>query len=276
MELVFNELTCRPYAKDFTSCYSRIKQFVETYKASEPHGFKRVRFQPALDQIFLEDSYTLNDFLRDSRAKTFAIIMLSIYRYPFIDNDTKEEDQYIQNDFSILKEGNKLHVHGLAAAYLYRTMGIGFCSEAFWDALLFSLQMEGDEEKCVKILSVSKPEHFGEKIFLEWKAQAIGVQLIACDTPITDKRISLRDDHGKDVLQKFAERLVHSPYVVEIVNSLPYNPNENKFIRSVRFDGLVEIVLTDTDKGLGLVVKTTGRNLRETEAIAKILAERYS
>ncbi|MDR0755347.1 MAG: hypothetical protein LBE99_00300 [Puniceicoccales bacterium] len=218
----------------------------------------------------------MNDFLRDSRAKTLAIIMLSIYRYPFIDDDTQEEARYIQNNFYILKEGSKLRVHGLAAAYLYRTIGIGFCSEPFWSALLFSLQIEGDEEGNVKILSASKPEHFEEKAFLEWKEQATEIQLIECNVPVTSKRISLRDDHGKDVLQKFAERLVHSPYVVKIVNSSPYNPYENKFIRSVKSGGLVEIVLTDTDKGLGLVVQTTGRNLRETKAIAEILAERYS
>ena len=276
MELIFNELTCHPYAKDFTDCYSRVEQFVKTYKASERHGFQRVRFHSAFDQILLEDSYTLNDFVRDRRATMLAITMLSIYRYPFIDDNTKEEEQYIQNDFSILKNGSKLRVHGLAAAFLYQTIGIGFCSETFWEVLLFSLRVEGDEEKNVGVLSASKPAHFEEKTFLEWKEQTTEIQLIACDTPVASKPISLRDDHGKDVLQRFAERLRHSPYVVAIVNSLPYNSSEKKFIRSVRPHGLVEIVLTSTDKGFGLIVKTTGRNLRETTAIAEILAERYS
>jgi hypothetical protein len=274
MELAFNELTCQPYAKDFTGCYSRVEQFVKTYKASEPHGFRRVRFQPAFDRIFLKDSYTLGDFVKDPHVRTLAAILFNIYRHPFIDDGSEEEGRYIQNDFSILKDGNKLRAHGMAAAYLYGTIGIGFCPETFWEALQFSLQIEGDEEKCVRVLSVSKPEHFEEETFLEWKAQNVETQLMTCDIP--DKRISLRNDHGKDALQKFAERLIHSPYVVGIINSLPYNPHESKFIRNVTSDGIVEIVLTNTDDGLGLVVKTTGRNLRETEAIAKILDERYS
>lgn len=276
MELVFNELTCQPYANDFTACYSRIAQFVKTYKASEAHGFRRVRFQPAFDQILLKDDFSLSDFVNDPRTRTLAAIMLSLYRYPFIDDDTEEENRYIQNSFSLLKDGNRIPVHGLAAAYLYQTAGIGFCSEPFWEALQFELHIEGREQGCVKILSASRPEHFEERVFLEWKNQSAEIRLIECDIPVTDKRISLRDDHGRNVLQKFAERLILSPYVVEVVNSLPYNPHETGFIRKVKPDGLIEIVLTGTDKGLGLVIKTTGRNYRETEKIAQILRDENS
>ena len=36
-----------------------------------------------------------------------------------------------------------------------------------------------------------------------------------------------------------------------------------------------DIVLPWTDKGYGVVVKTTGRTLRETERIGEIIEERY-
>jgi hypothetical protein len=56
---------------------------------------------------------------------------------------------------------------------------------------------------------------------------------------------------------------------------LPFNPLERKLIKQIRANGNIEIVLTDTDKGLGLVVKTTGRNARETKLIAQILQKKY-
>ena len=40
-------------------------------------------------------------------------------------------------------------------------------------------------------------------------------------------------------------------------------------------DGIIELVLTWTDEGFGMVAQTTGRNLRETEAIGRILAEDF-
>ena len=90
-----------------------------------------------------------------------------------------------------------------------------------------------------------------------------------------DKRISLRDDHGQDILLDFAKKVRRNPYVVGIVNSLPFNPNCRTFIRKARADGIVELVLTWTDKGIGLAVQTTGRNQRETLEIAKYLEEEF-
>lgn len=90
-----------------------------------------------------------------------------------------------------------------------------------------------------------------------------------------DKKIHLRDDHGKDVLMHWSKRLVNSPYVEEIINSIPFNPRTTEPIRTTTDDGLLELVLTKTDAGYGMVVKTTGKNKRETEEIARILKERY-
>lgn len=111
-------------------------------------------------------------------------------------------------------------------------------------------------------------------IWEEWKnQQPIDLQ----KTPLKpdQKKISIRDDHGKDKLTDFAKKLINSEYVIEVINSLPFNPKETSFIRNILDDGKIEIVLHKTDQGLGLVVKTTGRNKRETEEIAKILEKNY-
>lgn len=56
---------------------------------------------------------------------------------------------------------------------------------------------------------------------------------------------------------------------------MPFNSANRHFIHAVKEDGIIEIVLPWTDKGLGVVVKTTGKNRRETEKIAEILKEEY-
>ncbi len=38
---------------------------------------------------------------------------------------------------------------------------------------------------------------------------------------------------------------------------------------------MIEIVLPWTDKGYGVVVQTTGRTMKETELIGKIIMEKY-
>ena len=76
-------------------------------------------------------------------------------------------------------------------------------------------------------------------------------------------------------MEEFSKRLIRSPYLISVINSLPHNPNRRKFIKKIRENGLIEIVLPWTDKGYGIVVKTTGRTLRETEKIAEIIEEEF-
>ena len=96
------------------------------------------------------------------------------------------------------------------------------------------------------------------------------------DTTPERKPISLRDDHGTDILQAFAEKIRCSPYVRGIKNSLPFNPRQVNPIRKAKPDGIVEFVLTWTDRGLGLCIQTTGRNLAETNTIALHLADKFT
>ncbi len=51
-------------------------------------------------------------------------------------------------------------------------------------------------------------------------------------------------------------------------------PNRaTNFIRRIYPNGLIEVVLFWTDAGLEMVIQTTGRNLRETEEIARLLED---
>jgi len=95
------------------------------------------------------------------------------------------------------------------------------------------------------------------------------------DTDPNNKAIHLRDDHGKDVLKKFAEKMCHSTYVRTIINSLPFNPKRPNPILRTHPNGIVEFVLTWTDKGLGLCIQTTGRNQAETNSIALYLEKEF-
>lgn len=56
---------------------------------------------------------------------------------------------------------------------------------------------------------------------------------------------------------------------------MPFNPKEKNFIKQCYPNGQIEVVLTETDNGLGLIIQTTGRNLRETKLIAQKLYEKY-
>jgi putative CRISPR-associated protein (TIGR02619 family) len=118
---------------------------------------------------------------------------------------------------------------------------------------------------------------FNERCRLQFaKQETTTLSLIPKDETDPDRKtINLRDDHGKDILQAFAEKIRQSPYVKRIINSLPFNPKRTNPIRRTYPDGIIEFVLIRTDRGLGLCIQTTGRNLAETNSIALHLAKEY-
>ena len=101
------------------------------------------------------------------------------------------------------------------------------------------------------------------------------VELVSSSTAPDLKTFSPRDYHRKDVLTDFWNKLKKNEHIVSGINSLPFYPKFRNFIKEIRPDGKIEIVLHWADKGLGLGIQTTGRNYREIKAIADILTQKY-
>lgn len=118
---------------------------------------------------------------------------------------------------------------------------------------------------------------FNERSRLQFAKQETSILSLVPqdDTDPERKSISLRDDHGKDVLLKFSKKICRSPYVRKVINSLPFNPKQINPILNTTPSGIVEFVLTWTDKGFGVCIQTTGRNLAETNTIALHLQKEF-
>jgi hypothetical protein len=272
MDLVFNELSVLPLATDKTKAFARVDQFLLTFKHANEFEYNRIRFHTSFNSIELSKNYFIENYCSEPKNRTKATLLRGLFRFPFIDENSEEENRYIQNYFYLEKGDKRIETYGLAVAYLYSTLGIGFCSEPFWNNSKFQLITITDEIASNDIVfCVSKPNHFDDDDLKTFIENNTPLQLIKTNIDPKTKSINLRDDHGKDVLLKFSKKIVNSPYIIEIINSIPYNPHNNEFIRKIYPNGNIEIVLTKTDKGLGIVVKTTGRNKHETEAIADIL-----
>ena len=47
--------------------------------------------------------------------------------------------------------------------------------------------------------------------------------MIECNLRAEDKEITLRAEHGIDESKNFSKRLIRCPYVIKVVNSLPFH-----------------------------------------------------
>lgn len=257
MDLFFNEFSIKDI-EDIGN--DSIAVLVKVYKALVKYGVTTCR-------IASEDNARLFQIISnvpDSvNVKNFYF---SFFRSPYESKqvEQKQEDYYRHSWFYDEEE-----CLGFALAFLLDSASFSIYSPD-WNIPFVEILKDKDLI-CVRNICVDKHAdmHIPQ---LQNKTE---IKLLKCELQISDKKIVLRNDHGMDVLEDFSKRLVRYPYLIGVVNSLPYNPYERKFIKRVRENGLIEIVLPWTDKGYGVVVKTTGRTIRETEKIAEIIEEEF-
>ncbi|MFA6784632.1 MAG: hypothetical protein WCR13_07010 [Sphaerochaeta sp.] len=260
MELYFNELSldCSIPVE-----YAFITNLKEVYIRSKKEGFSICRFSAS-------DRQAIFDYLQSNpRLKNIRNIMDFAYGFFASPYETSyselQETQFIESNWNY--QGKTCG--GLAWAYIYDTLSLSIANDNW--LLPETIILRDLVETRVRHVSIGNHFDFHH----DWLQANKEIVLIACDILAVDKTINLRDDHGKNILQDFSKKIRRNKYVISILNSLPFNPNCRSFIKQAKPDGIVEIVLPWTDRGIGLAVQTTGRNYRETQKIATILDEEF-
>jgi hypothetical protein len=283
MELFYNELSQVPVSNNKYLANQKVTRFIDCYKTILPKGFSHIRFSKQFHEIEIAGGYTLANWLNETSQRNYKDLILGARTFPFIKaDDVWAEDEYIKHQFffeNIDPPFERSECMGLAAAQIYDSISISFSGTPIWEKNALNISKVNEETQSSDVLEVTNifsadcSENEVIKLFIERVSEIV---LIPSNLQPLEKTIQFRDDHGTDVLNAFARRIRNSPYVSGIVNSLPWNSQSSNFIRRVYPTGLIEVVLYWTDNGLGMVIQTTGRNLRETEEIARLLEEEYT
>lgn len=282
-QVTFNELTLKPLCADETDIHKRVALYANTLKEAQSSlGTKIVRYDDDLASIKLSEDVTLRDFCTKHKRDVGVLAILSSATMPQVNPDDEKEYKAYDNTLACVEVEGKQEVScGLTSAYVYDVPSIGFASSKFWTDVMHDVHVMSDgEEMDLKWPCLTVPEHFEEETFKSWIGEHSEIDLVKSALSYEEKiqglEDNLRDDHGKNVLKEHAKSLCHSEYVEGILCSRPFQPKFGNYIHNFTKDGLVDIVLFWDDRGLSMRIKTTGRNIQETNAIAAILREKYS
>jgi|GEM_PF-6268950 len=103
------------------------------------------------------------------------------------------------------------------------------------------------------------------------------IEILETDIPIEDKVFKVADTHhGNNKLEIFWNKIKKSPYVVSCINSVAWNSYARGLVGKKYNNGQIELFLYREDRGFGIKIQTSGRNIRETEKIAEILEKEFS
>lgn len=281
-EPFFNEISVEPLCTTDEEIDNRLGAFVEVLKfCGDFFGFKIVRSNKPAKEIEMKKDFFLKDYLAKnaSRNNVSAQLILSMLQPPYIDDDTEEERKYILHTTRLVRDRQAVMADGFACAYYSSGFVVGFASEDYWTQnTSFTLSVVDDEtgkSRNHRVFGFSRVEQFREPGFVLWAVNNLSLKFQPSGLSPESKSISLRDDHGKLTLQEFSQRIRKESYVVEVVNSLPFDHKARK-MTTIKEDGIIEIRLLNTDNRIGIAVRTTARNDLETIYLAADIERKYA
>jgi hypothetical protein len=280
INLKFNELSINPPFSSKHIAHQKMMEFVKTAKAARDKNINHINSDYSTGDIILFDGYTMHSWLFDKDFQTenrvFREFLQSMIILPFIDEE--KEDEYLSQNFyfeDIVNGINKQPCKGLAAAYLYDGLSISFQNGEAWrkDKLSITIENTNSVLSYKTVLNVYSSDCFLNEELIDHIERAFNVRPAESNIPPSEKTAHFSDHHGINELEKFWLKLANNPYVISARST---NWGGKKFIRKIEKNGLIEIVLVNTERKYAMQLETTGKTFYETEFIAKNIEENYS
>lgn len=278
-ELFFNELSLNPHCEE-GELHRRVLQYAEVLRRCGELDHKRIRYENDFAAVLVSPEKSLATYcyenIRNKDLNTSISLILSTQYQPYIDPDTEQEAMYVENDYKVIVGDDSVSAYGLTSAFLSNSFSVGFQSSDEWNSCGFSVSVmsDGSLNKVGRVFCVSDLAHFDDNAFVNWYVDCHDVTYVKRKND-PYRRLS-SDHHGKDILIRFTDKIMKEDFVIGIVNSLPFESRATKFVETIGGDGIINLRLIGTDKGLGVAVQTTGKCKLQTTYFAKVLEEKYS
>lgn len=281
-EPFFNDLSLSPLCASDEEVKRRLSSFANVLKFCGFLGFKKVRFDRPPDQLELKPGCTLQSYLSQNAKgnQNDAILLLSMLMPPYINGGTVAKERYDTHDIRLKVKDQELVANGLACAFFSDGFAVGFDSEDLWrNNILFELRVKDlktNKTHDRRVFCISSVAQFGEQPFVTWSVNNLSLHFRPSNLSIDSKRVRLRHDHGEDKLRDFADSIKKEPYIIEVINSLPFVPKAKKMTKLNGDSSLIEIRLLETREKIGIVVRTTAADRIEAMYLAADIERKYA
>lgn len=283
MELVFNEISFLPYSENEVTLKELFINMLKLYdKTKTEYGYKHLIFPSNIgetkvtaDKTFVQWAYSITN--QGEKNKILSVPFIRPFADDVLEEKVKELNKYYySNEEAGIDEE---YCIGLATAYLKQRVTIGLATHECWETpkIVFNEIINDDLDTIeVSVNNITLEAHLQDEEVKNKLMYSGKLVLDICPLKPTEKIIKLSGDHhGNDKLEAFAKKLFKSEYVESVINNIDFSPKAIKLIKNIFPDGKIEVGLHWESAGYGMVIQTTGKNYRETEAIAKILEKEF-
>ncbi|OWY22356.1 hypothetical protein C7N43_22025 [Sphingobacteriales bacterium UPWRP_1] len=283
MELVFNELSFLPHSNNEFVLAEMFIDMLQLYaKIQNQFGYEHLIFPSNIGETKVTTEKTFAQWVYSISNQGLKNKILSVpFKRPFANDILEEKAKELHKYYYTNEEAgiNEEYCIGLPTAYLKEKVAISLATHKCWvtSEIVFKEIINDDlETKDILVYNISNEDHLAEDNIKDELMYSGKLDLKKRSKTPTDDDITLSGDHhGNKELKAFAKKIFKNEYVECVINNIDFSPKAINFIKNIYPDGKIELVLYWESAGYGMVIQTTGRNYRETEAIAKILKEEF-
>lgn len=288
IEPTFNELTFRPLCKTDEEVEFRLNNFVSLLAKLKEYGINRVRIEETFSQIPLKDGLSLYDvFSQDIKSANSAkrnrgLLLAGTLRQPAVTEDIEPKfygDEDLNRCVCTSVEPEQDCI-GLYVADILKSFSVGF-AQSWLDTNqkkkceIRILHKDESKNKSSAVFCMTTADDENHEMFIELMSSQDDLPVEQNNDNPEGKVNRFPQHHGRDECLEFAKQIAKSKYVSKVLNSINQKAGQKDFIHKIHDDGLIEIRMTWTGRGLGIVVATTGKNKAQTTWIAKHLEKNY-
>lgn len=288
IEPTFNELTFLPLCKTDEEVELRLNNFVSLLAKLKEYGINRVRIEETFSQMPLKDGLSLYDVFSqdikspDSARRNRGLLLAGTLRQPAVTEDIEPEfygDEDLDRCVCTSVEPEQDCI-GLYVADILKSFSVGF-AQSWLDTNqkkmceIRILHKDESKNKNSAVLCMTTADDENHEMFIELMSSQDDLPVEQNNDSPEGKVNRFPQHHGRDECLEFANQIAKSKYVSKVLNTIDHKAGQKDFIHKFHDDGLIEIRMTWTGRGLGIVVATTGKNKAQIIWIAKHLEKYY-
>lgn len=131
-EPFFNDISDKPLCNTDEELKERVLKYARVLEFCGSLGYKKVRYEKHIKDIELKPNYSLHQYIAEHGKDSDAQLILNMVRIPYLDEDSPEEEKYVNTIVKLKREGTEMEAEGLACTYLSDGFSIGLSSCDFW------------------------------------------------------------------------------------------------------------------------------------------------
>ena len=285
MDVFFNELSLQPYSATSSDLVSRVKAYALLIKnCFKELKIGKVRYAMELGKIKIDNNLSFYQHCIQNGRDNDIILILTTSKYPFIDEDDIQGDDYINNKYEVQTNGPIMKSDGFACAYLSKTFCIGFQSSRFVSPNLqytLYITMPSGNQSQALCYCLTLENDVQNAMFQTW-AVSQGLKVVnPVPRPITygngKINVGTKGHHGTAELTAFAKKIINDKYVLNVPYSLPFLPSTRFYHGATPKNGKMVICITlyKYPEGFSMAVETTAKDEFEAKWVADRLESLY-